>query len=268
MNELEQLAPLIEGHGAVIFNGDTTELRHERNRAAGLEILARLTGLCQRLGTEPFFVTGNHDPVNGNRHYATLGQGQILMTHGDVLFPSVTPWSRRAPQMEEIYEQEMTRLSAQSHLSEMEARCRAVRATNAVWEKRPERHASMRFGKIGALIQDLWPPVRPFTILKVWADTPGLAARLAEKMNPSPQVVLLGHTHRAGIWRSRGRTIINTGSFIPLSGRLAVRARRNQIEVHELHRGKDNAYRLGRQIRVVPLVTGDLDLPVGRLLQE
>jgi hypothetical protein len=36
-----------------------------------------------------------------------------------------------------------------------------------------------------------------------------------ERFRPQAQVVVFGHFHRAGVWRHRGRLLINTGSFMP-----------------------------------------------------
>ena len=49
---------------------------------------------------------------------------------------------------------------------------------------------------------------------------PRLAATLVRKHRPAAKFILVGHTHRPGIWqRPEGITVINTGSFSrPLGG--------------------------------------------------
>jgi predicted phosphodiesterase len=51
-------------------------------------------------------------------------------------------------------------------------------------------------------------------VLWAWRVAPERAAALAESHRPRARFVIIGHTHRPGIWRTRsGRVVINTGSF-------------------------------------------------------
>jgi len=77
-------------------------------------------------------------------------------------------------------------------------------------------------GLFHALAEHFWPPWRPLRILGGWAETPFLAAALAARDFPKARCVVLGHTHFSGVWRVRGRTIINTGGFVAMGRPLAV----------------------------------------------
>ena len=58
--------------------------------------------------------------------------------------------------------------------------------------------------------------LRPWAISQVlwyWLVIPGIAARFAREHVPDARFVIVGHTHRPGIWRRNGRTVINTGSY-------------------------------------------------------
>jgi predicted phosphodiesterase len=46
--------------------------------------------------------------------------------------------------------------------------------------------------------------------------------------------VLIGHTHYAGVWERDGRIVVNTGSFLPFSGRSMVRLTTDRLEVRKI----------------------------------
>ena len=92
----EQLAPLLRGPGSVIFNGDTSEMRNPEDRVVGRKLAADLARICHQSGRKAFFLNGNHDPNVSGTNHLDLAQGAILVTHGDILFLDVAPWSRDA----------------------------------------------------------------------------------------------------------------------------------------------------------------------------
>ena len=57
----EQLAPMLQGPGTVIFNGDTSEMRNPEDRLVGRKLAADLARICHQLGRRAVFVNGNHD---------------------------------------------------------------------------------------------------------------------------------------------------------------------------------------------------------------
>src|SRR5260370_12944576 len=92
----EQLAHLLHGPGSVIFNGDTAEMRNSEDRLVGRKLAADLARICHQAGRKAFFVNGNHDPTVSNTNHLDLERGAILVTHGDILFLDLAPWSRHA----------------------------------------------------------------------------------------------------------------------------------------------------------------------------
>jgi hypothetical protein len=66
--------------------------------------------------------------------------------------------------------------------------------------------------------------VRPWVfpvVIGYWRMFPELSARFLERAGaaaqaraePIPQVIVAGHSHRAGAWLVRGKLVLNTGSF-------------------------------------------------------
>ena len=92
----EQLAPILDGPGSVIFNGDTSEMRNSEDRQIGRKLAADLARICHQTGRKAFFVNGNHDPTVSSTNHLDLANGAVLVTHGDILFLDVAPWSRDA----------------------------------------------------------------------------------------------------------------------------------------------------------------------------
>lgn len=233
-NELE---PLLRQARTVIFNGDTVEMRYRRSMESAKSVADEVRGYCESLGVTPVFVTGNHDPIISEVHHLELAGGQLLVLHGDVLFDEITPWSREAAVARPAHIRILDDMGGKENL-DLEGRLEAVRRACLEFEKLEARHPPNIFGKITTYLQELWPPTRPFKIIKVWCETPGVASALAQKFRPDATMVTLGHTHRSGVWTSGGRMIVNTGSFTPLSGRLGVWVEAGQIRVRQILRKK------------------------------
>jgi len=91
----------------------------------------------------------------------------------------------------------------------------------------------------------IWPPQRAYLMFKAWREAPGRASALARRHRPRAQCVVIGHTHRPGVWRTAaGVSVINNGSFCrPFGGMVteirpgAVRVRRVLFKRGEFHPG-------------------------------
>lgn len=245
---LGQLRPLVEGIDALILNGDTMDTRTgpspERTQRQKEEVLAFFGGL----GIPVTYLTGNHDPDFSSVHRMELAGGKVFLTHGDLLFRDVVPWSRdRAT----IYQSLETAFSAfPAHVRpDLDQRLTIYRQVAAAI---PQRHQSERnaLRYLWKFMQDtVWPPTRALAILKAWRDTPALAFALAEEFRPEARFALLGHTHRPGIWENaQGRVVINTGSYATFLGGYAVDLDAQSLAVYKIRRqGRDFA--LGRLLR-------------------
>src|SRR5476651_1582311 len=86
----------MEGAAALVFNGDTFDTRpaKEPQITAGLR-----REVLEFSGSAPIpvsFITGNHDPDFSQSHSMEFSDGRIFVTHGDVLFDNIVPWSQDA----------------------------------------------------------------------------------------------------------------------------------------------------------------------------
>jgi UDP-2,3-diacylglucosamine pyrophosphatase LpxH len=113
----------------------------------------------------------------------------------------------------------------------------------------PQRHQAEPHGwkYLAGFVRDtLWPLNRAYRILRAWQAMPRLAQTLLKTHRPQARFLIMGHTHRPGIWRlPGGLTLINTGSYCPPLGRLLVEltgrdllVRRICIRRGDFHPGK------------------------------
>ena len=248
----EQLVPVFEESKTVIFNGDTVEMRTERFWNQGRKDLLRIADTCRAAGTEPVFVNGNHDPDISEFNHIDMAGGAVLVTHGDILFHDISPWSSEAAVMGPEHSRILGELE-KDELEDFEHRLSAskrVMMSVSLPDRLKPRDGRQRF--LATLLYELWPPWKPFQILGVWLRTPHTAVRMAETFRPAAKYIVIGHTHFGGIWELASRTVINTGSFLPVFGRTAVQLERDVLSVRRIDR-EEGCYRLGACVREFPL---------------
>jgi UDP-2,3-diacylglucosamine pyrophosphatase LpxH len=249
----EELAPLFRDTATAIFNGDTVEMLWLVNREKAQEQMERISHTCIAQGARPVYLNGNHDPVISSASYLDLAAGAVLVTHGDILFHAIAPWGREAA----LLAMEHTRiLEGMDHedRTDFEKRLVAIKRTSLALEMHEPPVRRGRWARLSMALREGWPPWRAFRIIRFWMQTPRLAAELAARFRPEARFVLIGHTHYAGVWRRGDRIVVNTGSFLPFSGRYAVRIDRDRLEVRKVVRGK-GGWELGRTVAVHALGT-------------
>src|SRR5947208_78017 len=101
----ENIAPLLRGVPTVIFNGDTVEARFIKDRPAALRDLDSITKVYADGSVHPIFINDTHDPAISPVSHVDLADGAILVTHGDMLFHDVAPWSKQARAMRAAHQQ-------------------------------------------------------------------------------------------------------------------------------------------------------------------
>lgn len=216
-----QLEPLFQGVRSVVFNGDTVEVRYVRGRRIGMRNAGKIRDAALAAGVVPYFINGNHDPMLSNMNHLDLADGAVLVTHGDMLFHQLSPWSHHSRHYAEAHRRELEGLGPDLFL-DFETRLRAMkRAALAVELHRP-RMKRDAFSWLRTVLRECWPPWRPLQVFYAWAVTPARAVAMARVFRPQARFILVGHTHFCGHWRRGPRVVINTGSFLPLSGRMAV----------------------------------------------
>lgn len=251
VHRLEQLAPLATDTTRLICNGDTTDTRPERDPDAVNQRRAELADFAQNCSSPVQFLTGNHDPDISDLHHLDLAAGDVLLTHGDILYHNIVPWGRDAALADKLvqhFQDELTS-STPNFTDLLIAHRRAARDI-------PQRHQAEKHGLkyIAGFVSDtLWPPSRLLRILKAWREFPHRGRKLLLTHRPEAQFLICGHTHRPGIWRSpHGQICINTGSFCPPSGQLMIDLEEDRLLVRKVRRQQRDYYP-GKIIAQFPL---------------
>ena len=243
----EQLIPILRGAGSVIFNGDTSEMRTSEDRQLGRKLAADLAGICHQVGRKAFFVNGNHDPTVSATNHLDLADDAILVTHGDILFLDVAPWSHDAGHYRKKHLQILEGLSPDSYV-DFEKRLLASKRTSIELQMLETPLTRGRSSGFRLLLRNCWPPWRPLMIIKAWSEVPELAADLARVFRPEARFVIVGHTHCPGTWQVESRVIINTGSFVPYFGACVAILESGRLEVRQIncHQGQ---FVIGKMLR-------------------
>lgn len=219
---LAQLRPLLDGVDHLVLNGDSLDTRPGPRPAFTAQLRAEFHGFNAAHGIPTTVLTGNHDPDLSSVHALDLAAGRVFVTHGDVLFDTIVPWSLDAPVITGLLAADLARHppAGADRLADRLARWRRVAALI------PQRHQSEPHRVKYALrfaADTVWPPLRVWRILTAWQRAPALAAALLQRHRPAAGFILIGHTHRPGLWRTGpGVVVINTGSFCAPLGGLAV----------------------------------------------
>ncbi len=244
----EALRALWQGADHLIMNGDLAELHHPRYRGAAAWTVVRLKELCEQDGVKLTMLAGNHDPYLTDKRYMELADGQIFITHGDVLHSAVAPWSRDAPALRRAFRREIVKPPAPGH-DELDHHLACIQAAAQQECFRYERDYGE--GVISELLS------RPLTIPRIahyWWIIPRLASTFLDRYRPHAKFMIFGHTHHHGIWHRRGRTLINTGAYgLPAKPR-AVIFENETLHVHAIKR-EDDVYVLADR----PLAQFDLN---------
>lgn len=247
LNRLSALEPLFDGVDQLIVNGDTLETRFVDVDAHTRERKAEWQEFAATKGDQLLVIAGNHDPDLTDLYHVELAGGAILITHGDIMFPEMAPWGWEAKYFKDEQERLMA-LEPEAARATLETRLevckRAILNTRDLSPRYPRRSSHpwerrLRF---------LWSLRRVGEILKAWQRTPAAAAEIAAQYRPEAQVVIVGHTHRPGVWRVGKRWVINTGSLVPFLGAMAADVVGNRIEVRR-YSLVDGAFKLGKLVR-------------------
>lgn len=231
------LEPIVSQASVFVVNGDVAELHlpgsDERARAE----LEHLRQMCLRAGTALRCLEGNHDLGVSQERHALLAEGRVLVTHGDAFDPCVAPWSPWAGDARAAVERVLATFPEAERASSRAIFAAARAAAECEWSDpiRARKHA----GAWGLLLR----PHAILMILRYWQRYPRLAAAFAAGCAPASQVVVCGHSHRPGIWRIDGRTVLNTGHFEFPARPFAVRVVADQIDLVPIERRR-GIYRL------------------------
>ena len=250
IRDLRQLEPLLAGVQTLVINGDSCEMR----RGVAMPDVARLQGFFRERVPEVVFVTGNHDPDISDTHELMLAAGRVWVTHGDVCFDDLTPWSRKRPALRRVV-QELLASDPASDYHGLGTRFRIAREAARIVGPEIDPTDTRFRAQLVRFWDTFFPPRQVLAMLQAWRELPALAATLAVAQRSSAQVIVMGHVHFPGVWvRPPGPTVINTGSFFsPLGGHL-VDLSGDQVQVRRIRRLRGR-FEPGRQIATITLET-------------
>lgn len=247
----DALRPLWQGATRFIVNGDVAEVHHPRYRGAAARQVLRLQELCEEDDVNLRLLSGNHDALLTDVRHMYLGHRFVLVTHGDAIHPAIAPWSPSAALMRAAYFDAVNKLDAHPRSGALEQRLSAAQhAGFTEWNE--SRHAAPRW----PLLELVRRPWMIRTILAYWKKMPTLGAQFLTDHAPQARFLVIGHTHREGIWRVGDRMIINTGCFgFPGHPRAAV-LEEDKLTVHPIV-FRNGAYRMDEK----PLASFDVTAP-------
>ncbi len=229
------LRPIWQDADRLIINGDTAELHHPTLGEEATRLTIELQNLCERDGVDLTLIAGNHDPFISDERYLRLANGAVFVTHGDVLHPAIAPWSENADRLAREMSWALSRMAPEER-HRLESRLRAAQhASHMEWLVNTERtpHTTM--------LKLLTRPVTVCKLLHYWWRVPKLAEAFMQSHAPTARFLVLGHTHRQGIWHMGERVIVNTGSFgFPARPR-AIVLQNSELLVHPILR-RHNSY--------------------------
>ena len=247
IDSVDQLRPLLDGAGTVVFNGDTIEMRHRKLIEEGRRHLAELSALAKALGVERIHLRGNHDPEISDLDHLEVAGGRVFLTHGDALFRLGSPWSpkiwkirdeieaTRAEYGEGVLERDLDAVLECTH------RCRS-------FSPGYENEFKLGFMKtLRTMVRIGWPPRRPLTILKTWLTAQQVADDFAARHRPEAEVFTFGHTHWPGVWRRKNRLIVNTGGFVSFMPALGIEILNGELSVWKI-RKSNGRFEFGKKM--------------------
>lgn len=252
VGSLGQLRPLLEGAAALVLNGDTLDTRPGRHSERTARLRGEALDFVGSAGKPVILLTGNHDPDLPGRNFLELADGQVLVVHGDVLFDSIVPWSQDAPVIRQRLIAALAALP-EDQRSSLEGQLSAFRSVAC---SVPQLHQSetnpLRYA-VRVAADTVWPPHRAFLVLKAWREAPGRAEALARRHRPRARFIVVGHTHRPGVWRTpSGVVVINTGSFCRPFGATTAEISADSVRVRRVEKRGD-AFHPGRTVAEFPL---------------
>jgi predicted phosphodiesterase len=252
VGSLGQLSPLIDGATSLVINGDALDTRPGDHPKRTARARADVLGFFGSAGIPVTFLTGNHDPDISDQHALEFADGRVFVTHGDVLFDDIVPWSSDAPEIRRRMRAAMVALPGGAARS-LEERLAVFRSVSGSLpqlhqsETNPLRYAFRLAG------DSVWPPQRALAVLMAWREAPRRAAALARTHRPNARFTVMGHTHRPGIWTDpSGVVVINTGSFCRPFGAMAVEISGDSIRVRRIE-SRAGAFHPGAFVAQFPL---------------
>jgi len=192
----DAMRQLWQGADELIINGDLAELSDPRCRADAARDVLRLMDLCENDGVRLTLLSGNHDPLLTDRRFLRLCNGEVFVTHGDMLHPAISPWTTYAKQLRELHEGALRQLELIDRAQLDNQAMAAAHASNLKWDQLAEHAPPAR----GLLYRKAEFAFKVARVLWFWHRLPKLASGFAHRYAPDARFFIVGHIHRAGVW--------------------------------------------------------------------
>ena len=206
----EALRPLWAGADRLVINGDIAEVNDATLRADAAREVLRIERMCEADGVELTLISGNHDPLITDRRCLELFGGEVYLTHGDALHPSISPWTGHRDRLRFLNKRTHDALrpcereSTDGHLAA------AQYASHFTWDEMARHHEEPP-GSFPRRVIGL--AVKTGRVFWYWYTLPRAASKFAKRYAPDSRFFIFGHIHRAGVWRFGRRVVINTGAY-------------------------------------------------------
>ena len=224
----------MEGVDQLILNGDTFDTRPSSHPQQTARIRTETTAYFANCASTVIHLTGNHDPDISAHHSLDLAGGHVFVTHGDIIFEDVVPWGRDTDYFTARIQHDLAALNEKSR-HQLDSRLAITRAACLGLPQGHQAEPNPLKYALQVAADNLWPPQRSLRILRAWRETPARAAAIAATHRPDARFMLIGHTHRPGVWTTpSGLTVINTGSLSRPFGALAVDLHATQLTVRRI----------------------------------
>ena len=259
VRSLAALRPLFAGADRIVFNGDSLETQYGPSRRMD-HLRRHFQEFVQRESPSIVLLTGNHDAdISGIHHLDLLG-GLVFVTHGEVLFDDLVPWSPQQPQIRALYQEQLAALPATDR-ELFEARLAAAKRACARLRLPHDAPPHKPWGRAVHTARKFWPLRRTLAMVRAWRELPERAANYVRRHRPRARFAVVGHTHLPGVWFRQDVVVINTGSFCPPFASYAVDVSPEQVVVRRVRRSRGRYY-LGRVVASFVLAPAG-DGPVG-----
>ncbi len=255
VRSLAALRPLFAGADRVVFNGDSVDTRPSPNPRRTARIRRRFLDFVQRELPRGVVLTGNHDADLSELHHLDLLGGLVFVTHGELLFEDLVPWSSEQPQIVALYREELAAL-APAEREVLETRLGACKRACAQLRLLHDPFPRGFWPRTARAVRIFWPPRRPLAMVRAWRELPERVAAVVRCYRPRARFAIVGHTHLPGVWHRTGLIVVNTGSFATPLGGYAVDVSPETVVVWRIRR-RAGAFHLGRMVASFALAPVD-----------